>query len=216
MTVDDKQPYRNGEREQRRIDPVVPAVIAPPPDEAGPIPELQPEPVTPVVPAHPPESPQDKHFKIFYGDVGYTYEALFGDYLRGAKVIDIEDPYIRSPHQVGNFVRFCELAVKVGAAQTINLTTGFDDDEEQRKETEEKLQSLAGSLLDYGIKLNLSFSEHVHDREIRLDNGWKIKVGRDLDIYQKPDSWFCIGVNDLERRPCLETIVDIFRDEETV
>ena len=80
-----------------------------------------------------------KHFKVFYGDTGYTYEALFGDYLRGARVLDIDDPYIRSPHQIANLVRFCELVVKIGAAHTINLTTGFDD-EPQRKEAEEKFK----------------------------------------------------------------------------
>ncbi len=161
--------------------------------------------------APPTTEPGEKHFKIFYGDTGYSYETLFGDYLRGARVIDIEDPYIRSQYQVVNFVRFCEVVVKAGSAHTINLTTGFDDDR-QRKETEGKLQSVGAGLMDYGIKLNITFNEHQHDREIRLDNGWRIKVGRGFDIYQKPDSWFCIGANDLEMRPCLETIVDIFKD----
>jgi ATP-dependent Lon protease len=153
----------------------------------------------------------EKHFKIFYGDTGQTYETLFGDYVRDARVIDIEDSYIRSQHQIANLVRFCELIVKIGSVHTINLTTGFDD-EPQRQEAEQKLQALSTSLMDYGIKLNVTFDEHLHDREIRLDNGWKIKVGRGFDIYQKPDSWFCIGANDLDMRPCLETIVDIFKD----
>lgn len=158
------------------------------------------------------EEPQAKHYKIFYGDTGYTYEAIFGDYLRDARVIDIEDPYIRTQHQVANLVRFCELVVQIGSIHTINLTTGFDD-EWQRKETDEKLQNLAASLIDYGVKLNVTYSQHQHDREVRLDNGWKIKIGRGFDIYQKPDNWFSLGVNDLNMRPCLETIVDIFKDE---
>jgi ATP-dependent Lon protease len=166
---------------------------------------IQPEPLPP-----PGEELKEKHSKIFYGDTGYTYGTLFGDYLRGAKVIDIEDPYIRSQHQIANFVRFCELVVKIGSAHTINLTTGFDD-EPQQKESDEKFQALASSLIDYGIKLKVTYSQHQHDREIRLDNGWTIKVGRGFDIYQRPESWFCIGVNDLEMRPCLETIVDIFK-----
>jgi ATP-dependent Lon protease len=167
------------------------------------------------VPLPPPgEELKEKHSKIFYGDTGYTYEALFGDYLRGGKVVDIEDPYIRIQHQIANFVRFCELVVKIGSAHTINLTTGFDD-ELQQKESDEKFLALASSLIAYGIKLNVTYNQHQHDREIRLDNGWKIKVGRGFDICQKPDSWFSIGANDLEMRPCLETIVDIFKDEES-
>ncbi len=191
--------------------------------EQKPAEEMQVKP-TPVVPTpqlidpepQPPppagEEPKEKHFKIFYGDTGYTYEALFGDYLKGAKVLDIEDPYIRSQHQVANFVRFCELVVRIGSVHTINLTTGFDDGSQQ-KEADEKFQALASSLIDYGIKLNVTYNERQHDREIRLGNGWKIKIGRGFDIYQKPDSWFSIGANDLEKRPCLETIVDIFKDE---
>jgi ATP-dependent Lon protease len=38
-----------------------------------------------------------------------------------------------------------------------------------------------------------------------------IKIGPGFDIYQKPDDWFSIGVYDLELRPCLETMVDIFK-----
>ena len=51
----------------------------------------------------------------------------------------------------------------------------------------------------------------LHDREIRLDNGWVVKIGRGFDIYQKPGDWFEIGSNDLDLRPCLETTEDIFK-----
>jgi ATP-dependent Lon protease len=57
----------------------------------------------------------------------------------------------------------------------------------------------------------MKFSEIMHDREIVLDNGWSIKVGRGFDIYQKPDNCFSVGGSDFEIRPCLETKVDIFR-----
>ena len=153
---------------------------------------------------------KEKRFLISYGDTGYTYETLFGDYLKGAREITVEDPYIRMPHQIGNFLRFCELVVKVGSAQVINLTTGFDD-EEQRADVESKFKMIGASLLDNGIKLNLSFSETIHDREIRLDNGWTFQVGRGLDIYQKLDNWFTVGTSDFHMRPCMETRVEIFR-----
>lgn len=160
---------------------------------------------TPAVPAL-----KEKHIRIGYGDTGFTYESLFGDYLKGAKEITIEDPYIRVPHQISNFLRFCELVVKIGSAQVINLTTGSDD-ATQRKEAEEKLKMIGASLLDHGIKLNVKFSDTLHDREIRLDNGWSIQIGRGFDIYQKLDNWFSIGTSDLDMRPCMETKVDIFR-----
>lgn len=51
---------------------------------------------------------------------------------------------------------------------------------------------------------------HAERREIRRDNGWLIKIGRGLDFYQKPASWYEIGVDDLALRRCLETKVDLF------
>ena len=70
---------------------------------------------------------------------------------------------------------------------------------------------LAQSLLDLDIVLEVTFDANLHDREIRLDNGWVIKIGRGLDFYQKPGGWFEVGANDLSLRKCLETKVDIFR-----
>ncbi len=156
---------------------------------------------------------KDKHFTIYYGDTGYTYESIFGDYLKGAKVIAIEDAYIRHNHQMNNFVRFCELVVKVGDAKQIDLVTGADSNQ-QKVENMDKFETIQGSLKEHSIDFNFTFSNTIHDREIRLDNGWIIKIGRGLDFYQKPDDWYCIGANDYALRPCTETKVDIFRSDE--
>ena len=55
-------------------------------------------------------------------------------------------------------------------------------------------------------------NDKMHDREIRIDNGWVVKIGRGLDFYQRPDSWFGIGATDYSLRKCLETKVDIYRN----
>ncbi len=153
---------------------------------------------------------KERHFRIFYGDIGYSYESILGEYLRGAKKITIEDPYIRSHHQISNFVRFCELVVKIGDADEISLITGYDN-EDHLTEASEKLESIRFSIKEKNIDLNITFKEHIHDRDIQLDNGWRINIGRGFDIYQPPDNWFVIGANDFELRPCLETQVDIYR-----
>lgn len=157
------------------------------------------------------EELKEDHYTILYGDTGYSYESIFGKYLKGCKVITIEDPYIRLPHQMQNLVRFCELAVKSGSVNEINLFTGFDNDM-QKAETEERFEMLQDSLRQSGIDFKWNFNSLIHDREIRLDNGWVIKIGRGLDIYQRPENWFSIGTSDFDLRPCLETMVDIFRD----
>ncbi len=153
---------------------------------------------------------KEQHFTIYYGETGHTYESLFGDYLQGAKVVSVEDSYIRMPHQIQHFIRFCELLVKIEDAKQINLVTGYDNGE-QKAEIMEKLEMLQESMKDHGIDLRFSFSERIHHREIKLDNGWVIKIGRGFDIYQPPDNWYTIGSQDVGQRPCLETKVDIFR-----
>ncbi len=153
---------------------------------------------------------KEQHYTIFYGERGYTYERIFGGYLKGAKRIQIKDPYIRINHQIGNLLRFCELAVRIGDAENIELETGCDD-EYEKANAAEKFSVMETSLKDHGIVFSYSFNNQLHDREIRLDNGWLIKIGRGLDFYQKPDDWFAIGAGSLELRPCLETMVDIFK-----
>lgn len=152
---------------------------------------------------------QEQHFTIMYGDTGHSYESIMGPYMRGAKEVTIEDPYIRLPHQIQNFVRFCETCLKSGTIKTIKLITGYDD-RTQLSDISEKLDELKQSLLEVDIILDVMLNPNMHDREIRLDNGWVIKIGRGLDFYQRPGSWFEIGSNDFSLRKCLETKVDIF------
>jgi len=158
------------------------------------------------------DEPKEDHYTIFYGETGHSYESIFCKYLYGCKAITIEDPYIRLPHQIQNLVRFCELVVKTGSIQQINLVTGSDN-HSQKAEVEEKFELLQESLHQKGIEFSWSFNDLIHDRQIKLDNGWIIKIGRGLDIYQRPDSWFSIGSADFDLRPCLETTVDIFKSD---
>lgn len=153
--------------------------------------------------------PKEQHFTILYGDTGHSYETIMGPYLRGAKEVTIEDPYIRLQHQIQNFVRFCETCLKSGSVKTINLVSSYDDRTELA-DISDKLEDLKQSLLESDIVLNVALNPNMHDREIRLDNGWHIKIGRGLDFYQRPGSWFEVGTNDLTLRKCLETKVDIF------
>jgi ATP-dependent Lon protease len=153
---------------------------------------------------------EERHFTIFYGDSGHTYESIIGPYLRGTKKIDIEDPFIRQTHQITNVVRLCEMLVKVANIRAIELTTTYDD-ENQLAEVTERLEELKQSLLDCDVVFDFNFNQNMHDREIRLDNGWVVKIGRGLDFYQPPTNWFQVGANDLSLRKCLETKVDIYK-----
>lgn len=155
-------------------------------------------------------APAEQHFTILYGDTGHTYESIMGPYLKGAKAVQVEDPYIRLPHQIQNFVRFCEAVLKAGTVRKISLLTSFDDTT-PLADMNDKLDQLRQSLLEQDVELEINVNPNLHDREIRLDNGWVIKIGRGLDFYQRPSSWFEIGAMDMSLRKCLETKVDIFK-----
>lgn len=186
--------------------PVVAAAPATPAAVVSPSPSLPASPV--VTPAGTAEL-KEQHYTILYGDTGYSYESIMGPYLQGAKAVVIEDPYIRLQHQIQNFVRFCETVLKAGTVKRITLITGHDDNT-PLAEMAEKLEELKQSLLELDVELEVKLNPNIHDREIRLDNGWIIKIGRGLDFYQKPASWFEVGAHDLNLRKCLETKVDIF------
>lgn len=76
---------------------------------------------------------EEKRIKIYYGDIGYSYESVFKEYLIGANEVIIEDPYIRQKHQINNFIRFCEMLVKIGDCKKLNLITSSDDDAQKKR-----------------------------------------------------------------------------------
>ncbi len=152
----------------------------------------------------------ERHYTIAYGDTGHSYDTIFGPYLQGAKQVFIEDPYVRMPHQVTNFVRFCETVIKAATVRRVTLVTSFDQQTDLAA-LQDKLDELKASLLEYDVTLEVRVNDKLHDREVRLDNGWTVKIGRGLDFYQKPEGWFTVGATDLTLRRCLETKVDVFR-----
>ena len=129
------------------------------------------------------------------------------------KVLKTEEWGLKTlSHQIKNFVRFCEAVIQYPGIKTIKLITKFDEDTDIEM-LNDKIEELKQSLLDIDIVLTVEINENLHDREIRIDNGWAIKIGRGLDFFQKPDTWSSIGSNDLSLRRCLETNVDIYKSE---
>ncbi|MGM0427890.1 MAG: MIT C-terminal domain-containing protein, partial [Thermodesulfobacteriota bacterium] len=51
----------------------------------------------------------------------------------------------------------------------------------------------------------------LHDRWIETDTGWRIILGRGLDIFQKPEDRFTLGVFDQTKRKCKATTVTYLR-----
>jgi len=175
-------------------------------------------PAAPAPAALPPAAPKaaalaEQHFTIQYSDTGHTYDSIFGAYLINARAVTVEDPYIRGPHQISNFLRFCETIVRVSTIRRIVLKTGHYE-ETDIAIVNERLCELKQSLLEYDVVLDIELSKTIFDHEIQIDNGWVVKIGRGLDFYQKPDGGFAVGANDFSLRKCLETKVDIHREPE--
>lgn len=206
---------------EETINPIKPGVAVETSEEGeSHKPEIKPAEVVPEQPVGDKDAPsavesaipelKEQHYTITYDSTGHSYETIIVPYLAGAKSVVIEDPYIRATHQVQNFIRFCEAILKQPTVKRIQLITSYDD-QTNVQEMAERLQDVKQSLLELDVELDIKVNENLHDREIRIDNGWTIKIGRGLDFFQRPDSWYSVGVNDLALRKCLETKVDILK-----
>jgi hypothetical protein len=151
---------------------------------------------------------------------GNSYEKLFSRFFDDPNLDECEiiDPYIRVSHQLHNFLRFCELIVKLSKnIKKIKLITSYDSD--NRQVQQDKLNEIKNSLNSRSIQLIIEFKSDIHDREIILSTGWIIKIGRGLNYFKPPSnptsnsnssSLLSIGYHDLDLRPCLSTTIDIF------
>lgn len=145
-----------------------------------------------------------KTVHIHEGETGYSYQNLFGPYLKGAKKIYVVDPYVRMEYQIRNFILFAGIIDTSAGPVELKLTTSVDD-AYLEKIQEQKFKEISTSLAQHGILFTFEFDPNIHDRSIRLDNGWCIYPGRGLDIYQKPESKYELSEIDQTKRKCRET-----------
>jgi ATP-dependent Lon protease len=133
---------------------------------------------------------------------GISYEKLFGKYLKGAKEITLKDPYIRLPYQMKLLLEFCHLLSTLkNEEEEILLTVVTWNDPDHLEESRHALTEITDSVFDIGINLKL-IVEEGHDRTIESDTGWKIILGRGLDIFQRVEGRFSIAELAQERRLC--------------
>ena len=136
--------------------------------------------------------------------VDISYDKLFGSYLSGAKKIQIEDPYIRLPYQMNLLLEFCSMLIQNKSVEDeidLHLVT-WNESDNMLQESTNSLTEIANSLFDSGIRLTFEFNPNIHDRFIKSDTGWKIVLGRGLDIYQRPEGRFNIAGFQQDQRQC--------------
>ena len=161
----------------------------------------------------PEEGPKEKTIDVQYGDIGYGYDDLFGDYLKGATIVKLEEPYLTSNFQITNLVRFIELLVKIGDCKLFQLVTKPGETQEDSATLSDNLRRIKETLNDNETNImsfEYEFDSQSHDRFIRTSNNWDITLGRGLHFYQNLNAnkdqrnYFLMGTYDLSLRPCLK------------
>ncbi|XP_043104307.1 MIT domain-containing protein 1 isoform X2 [Puntigrus tetrazona] len=146
------------------------------------------------------EGKYHEQIKIADSSTGFSYESLFRPYIRdGLTEVWVEDPYVRHIHQ-------CKV-------KKIHLLTSQDEDSSAQQTS--ALSEIKESLQSQNVCLDIQYSSTIHDREIRFNNGWIVKIGRGLDYFKKPKGRFSVGYCDYDLRECHETTVDIFHTKHT-
>ena len=148
---------------------------------------------------------QEKSLSFRMGQTGASYEKLFAAYLEKANEITIEDPYIRAPWQIRNFVEFATMLVDTRPVDDLKLTLITNEEEEKLPDLIDRLDDIKDDLAGYGITFEYKFRD-FHDRCIRTDTGWTITLGRGLDIFEKYNP-YSVAASRQEKRKCKEFII---------
>ena len=147
------------------------------------------------------------------GQTGVTYKDLFGEYLKDAKEIIIEDPYIKAPHQFRNLVDFLGMLIDTRTVDglKVKVITKEHDDLEKHAGMIDSFDTIKDDMVGYGIEFDYSFRD-FHDRFIKTDTGWNISLGSGLDIYEKAENYTLASARQ-DRRKCREFSVIYTRDK---
>jgi ATP-dependent Lon protease len=137
------------------------------------------------------KQPEPVHYTVAENQTGISYYTLFADYLKGAKKIEVVDPYIRRVWQIRNFIEFLQVVIAVkeeGEEVDVHLIT--DNGEVSTAELQQHFNSIEDSLLNHDINFTYEFAskKHYHARSITTDTGWKISLDRGFDIFQRFDT----------------------------
>lgn len=121
-----------------------PVASAPPSDDALPSLPHVPTGAPGARPPSPGRAPLlvEKTVALKLDSTGFTYRSLFGDYLKGAVRVVVEDPYLKSPHQLRNLLRLLELVAETNDAYEVEVVTRPDNDEQQHAALQEMQRSL--------------------------------------------------------------------------
>lgn len=158
----------------------------------------------------PTENLQPHEIEIQEGQTGISYKKLFAPYMRGAKTITLNDTFIRASHQYRNLLEFMSVittACDVNDLQFVLNTTNDQMAPSEKIDQSKVLTEVADQASAIGLNMTWNIDNTLHDRSIVMDNGWKINLGRGLDIFQRPDSFRSLEMIVPEYRKCYRTTI---------
>ena len=153
---------------------------------------------------------QEKSMTFRMGQTGVSYEKLFAPYMRDAKVITVEDPYIRASWQIKNFMEFALMLINTRPVDDLKLNLITNEEEEKIPDLIDKLDDIKDDLASYGIEFEYKLRD-FHDRCIKTDTGWTITLGRGLDMFEKYNT-FSIASSRQDMRKCKEFMVTFMKE----
>lgn len=145
---------------------------------------------------------QEKSMTFRMGQTGVSYEKLFASYMANASEITVEDPYIRAPWQIKNFMEFALMLINTRPVDDLKLNLITNEEEDKIPELIDRLDDIKDDLATYGINFEYKFRD-FHDRCIKTDTGWTISLGRGLDMFEKYNT-FSIASSKQDMRKCKE------------
>ncbi|WP_433600365.1 BREX system Lon protease-like protein BrxL [Nocardia sp. CA-135953] len=131
------------------------------------------------------------HREYQQGQRGVSFDSLLVPYLRGASTITIIDPYVRMFHQARNLMELVEgIARAKDPADEVALKLVTVENQDGPDKVQRQLEYLlqikkSAGMLGIVFDVELVDPPAIHDRSITTDTGWKILLGRGLDIFQR-------------------------------
>ncbi len=106
------------------------------------------------------------------------------------------------PYQFKNLLELCVMLAQNKAPEDeIKLHVITWNSQEYIAESELSFKELIPSIKELGIELTYEY-QNLHDRNIEANNGWRIVLGRGLDIFEPRDGKFDPAEYYQEMRNC--------------
>ena len=120
------------------------------------------------------------------GELGITYQGLFGRYLEEAQWVRLVEPYLRESYQIANLERFLETVSTYPRCTQVEVVTVYSNN--RQRWLRQNLNQLQQKFLEKGFIITSHFAPTEHDRWIETETHY-IFLGRGLHLFY-PDSSF--------------------------